>query len=270
MKSIKEIERALQKPFRQYLWSPFIHALKEFSLVNENDKIAVCISGGKDSLLLAKLFQELKKISTVNFEVVFISMNPGFTKENLDNLKNNIKDLQIPCEIYEDNVFEIAQKMSEKKPCYMCARLRRGSLYTKATELGCNKIALAHHFDDVVETNVMSMFYMGKIETMLPKLKSDNFDIELIRPLYYVHEKDIKRFMNYCEITPMSCGCPVASGILDSKRRETKLLLQELEKKDKDIKKRIMQSMFNVNIEKIISYKKGKEKYSIYENKENF
>ena len=266
MKSILEIEKSIQKKYRKELWTPFIHALKDFNLVEEKDKIAVAISGGKDSLLLSKLFQELKKISNVNFEVVFISMNPGFSEANLNNLKNNLKILNIPAEIYDDKVFEIAKKMSPKKPCYMCARLRRGSLYTKAIELGCNKLALGHHFDDVVETTVMSMFYMGKVETMLPKLKADNFDIELIRPLFYVEEKDIRRFIANAEITPMACGCEVATGILDSKRRDTKNLLSNLEKEDKDIKKRIMKSVFNVNIEKILAFKYKKEKFSVYDN----
>ena len=192
-------------------------------------------------------------------------MNPGFTEENLKMLKENVKNLNIPCHIYDDNVFKIAQKMDPKKPCYMCARLRRGSLYSHAVELGCNKLALGHHMDDVVETTVMSMFYMGKVETMLPKLHSDNFDIELIRPLFYVEEKDIRRFVKYIDLTPMACGCEVAKGILDSKRRDTKALLNSLVEKDKDIKKRIMQSVFNVNIEKILGFKCKREKYSVYD-----
>lgn len=265
MIELNQVERALQKNFKRYLWSPFIHALKDFNLVQEGDKIAVAISGGKDSLVLSKLFQELKRVSQVNFELCFICMNPGFSEYNLNMLKENLKNLNIPCQIYSENIFRIAQKMSPKKPCYMCAKMRRGSLYAKATELGCNKLALGHHMDDVIETTVMSMFYMGKIETMLPKLHSDNFDIELIRPLFYVEEKDIKRFVKYIGLTPMSCGCEVASGLFDSKRRDTKELLNQLVLKDKDIKKRIMQSVFNVNIEKILGYKYRKEKFSIYD-----
>lgn len=263
---LSDITKALQKKYRRVLWSPFIHALKDFELVKEGDKIAVAISGGKDSLVLAKLFQELKRVSDVNFEVVFISMNPGFTNENLELLRKNLKNLEIPCTIYDDSVFEIANKMNPIKPCYMCARLRRGSLYTMATKLGCNKLALGHHLDDVIETTVMSMFYMGKIETMLPKLHSDNFEIELIRPLFYIQEKDIKRFITHIGITPMNCGCKVASGLVDSKRKETKNLINELEKKDKDIKKRIMQSVFNVNIEKILAFKYKSQKISVFDN----
>lgn len=270
MKSIEEIEKSIQKKFRKELFTPFIHALKEFDMVNEGDKIAVAVSGGKDSLLLSKLFQELKRISDVNFEVFFISMNPGFSIINLENMKKNLVGMGIDCEIYDDNVFEIAKKMSDlrnsKKPCYMCARLRRGSLYTKATSLGCNKLALGHHLDDVVETTLMSMLYMGKFETMLPKLKADNFDIELIRPLFYVEEKNIKRFMKYNEIYAMNCGCEVASGLIESKRREIKELIASFELKDKDIKKRIMQSVFNVNIEKILGFKYKKENISVYDN----
>lgn len=268
MIELNEVLKSLQKKYRRVLWSPFIHALKDFNLINEGDKVAVAISGGKDSLVLAKLMQELQRISPVNFELEFISMNPGFTPQNLQLLQQNIKDLKIPCTIYDDKVFEIATKMNPKKPCYMCARLRRGSLYTKAVELGCNKLALGHHMDDVIETTVMSMFYMGKIETMLPKLHADNFDIELIRPLFYVQEKDIKKFISHIKITPMACGCSVASGLLDSKRRDTKNLLNELEKKDLDIKKRIMQSVFNVNIEKILEFKYKKNKISVFDNYE--
>lgn len=255
LKDIKEIERSIQKKYRGELWSPFIRALKEFELVEEGDKIAIAISGGKDSLLLAKLFQELKRASKTNFEIVFISMNPGFNEINLKNLKKNLEHLNIDCEIYDDNIFEIAEKIAKDYPCYMCAKMRRGSLYTKATSLGCNKLALGHHFDDVVETVLMSMFYMGKFETMLPKLQADNFDIELIRPLYYIEEKSIIKWVKNNGIMPMNCGCTVAAGKTSSKRRETKELLEQLVKNNPDIKKKIIQSTQNVNLEKILGYK---------------
>ena len=259
LKPIVEIEKSIQKKFRSELWSPFIHALKEFSMINDGDKVAVAISGGKDSLLLAKLFQELKRASKTKFEVVFISMNPGFNGENLKKLETNLKNLGIPGEIYQDNVFQVAEKIAKEYPCYMCAKMRRGSLYTKAASLGCNKLALGHHFDDVVETTLMSMFYMAKIETMLPKLKADNFEMELIRPLYYVEEKSIKNWIKYDGISPMNCGCTVAAGKTSSKRRETKELLDLLVKTNPDIKKSIMQSTKNVNLEKIVAWKnKGK------------
>lgn len=262
LQPLDEIEKSIQKKFRKDLWSPFIRALKEFEMVKDGDRIAIAISGGKDSLLLSKLFQELKRASKTNFELVFISMNPGFNNVNLQILKKNLEYLNIPCEIYNDNIFEVAEKIAKDYPCYMCAKMRRGSLYTKATSLGCNKLALGHHFDDVVETILMSMFYMGKFETMLPKLKSDNFDIELIRPLYYVEEKSIIKWVSSNGILPMNCGCTVAADKTSSKRRETKELIAELVKNNPDIKKRIILSTQNVNLEKILAWKSKGEKFS--------
>lgn len=266
LQSLDIIERSIQKKYRSELWLPFIRGLKEFELVKDGDKIAVAVSGGKDSLLLSKLFQELKRASKTNFEVVFISMNPGFNEINLQNLKKNLKHLNIPCEIYNDNIFEIAEKIAKDYPCYMCAKMRRGSLYTKATSLGCNKLALGHHFDDVIETTLMSMFYMGKFETMLPKLKSDNYDIELIRPLFYVEEKSIIKWVKNNGILPMNCGCTVAAEKTSSKRRETKELIAQLVKANPDIKKRIVQSIQNVNLEKILGWKDSNGKHSYLEN----
>lgn len=266
LKPIEEIEKSIQRKFRSELWSPFIHALKEFSMINDGDKIAVAISGGKDSLLLAKLFQELKRASKTKFEVVFISMNPGFNEENLKRLEKNLQYLNIPGEIYPDNVFQIAEKIAKDYPCYMCAKMRRGSLYSKATALGCNKLALGHHFDDVVETTLMSMFYMAKFETMLPKLKADNFDMELIRPLYYVEEENIKKWVRTNGISPMNCGCTVAAGKTSSKRKETKELLDLLVKNNPNIKKSIMQSAKNVNLEKIVGWKNKGEYFSYLDN----
>ena len=266
LQSLDIIERSIQKKYRSELWSPFIRGLKEFELVKDGDKIAVAVSGGKDSLLLSKLFQELKRASKTNFEVVFISLNPGFNEINFQNFKKNIKNLNIPCEIYDDNIFEIAEKIAKDYPCYMCAKMRRGSLYTKATSLGCNKLALGHHFDDVIETTLMSMFYMGKFETMLPKLKSDNFNIELIRPLFYVEEKAIIKWVRNNGILPMNCGCTVAAEKTSSKRRETKELIAQLVKANPDIKKRIVQSIQNVNLEKILGWKDSNGKHSYLEN----
>ncbi|MCP1223014.1 ATP-binding protein [Sebaldella sp. S0638] len=262
LKTTDEIERSIQKKYRKYLWSPFIKAAKEFSLIEEGDKIAVAISGGKDSLLLAKLLQELQRASRTKFELVFISMNPGFNSENLQNLQKNLDHLRIPCEIYDDNIFEIAEKMAKDYPCYMCAKMRRGSLYTKAVSLGCNKLALGHHMDDVAETVLMSIFQMSKYETMLPRLKADNFDIELIRPLYYVEEKDIIKFTVNNGILAMNCGCTVAAGKTSSKRRETKELIREMVKTNPNIKKNILNSTKNVNLEKILGWKAGGEKHS--------
>ncbi|AMD94167.1 tRNA 2-thiocytidine biosynthesis TtcA family protein [Leptotrichia sp. oral taxon 847] len=266
LQPLEIIEKSIQKKYRSELWSPFIHALKEYEMVKDGDKIAVAISGGKDSLLLSKLFQELKRASKTDFEVVFISMNPGFNEVNLKNLKKNLNHLNIPCEIYEDNIFEVAERIAKDYPCYMCAKMRRGSLYTKAVSLGCNKLALGHHFDDVVETTLMSMFYMGKFETMLPKLKSDNYDIELIRPLFYVEEKSIIKWVKNNGILPMNCGCTVAASKTSSKRRETKELIAQLIKDNPDIKKRIVHSMQNVNLEKILGWKDSTGKHSYLEN----
>ena len=266
LRPLNEIEKSIQKRYRSELWSPFIKGLKEFEMVKDGDRIAVAISGGKDSLLLAKLFQELKRASKTDFELVFISMNPGFNEINLSNLKKNLEHLEIPCEIYNDSIFEIAEKIAKDYPCYMCAKMRRGSLYSKATSYGCNKLALGHHMDDVIETTLMSIFYMGKFETMLPKLKSDNFDIELIRPLFYVEEKSIIKWVRNNGILAMNCGCTVAAGKTSSKRRETKELIAELVKNNPDIKKRIVQSAQNVNLEKILGWKMSGEKFSYLDN----
>ena len=268
LKPVEEIEKSIQKKYRLQLWSPFIKALKDFNLVEENDKIAVAISGGKDSLLLAKLFQELKRASKINFEVIFIAMNPGFNQRNLDSLKFNLNHLNIPCEIYDNNIFDVADKIAKDYPCFLCAKMRRGSLYTKATELGCNKLALGHHLDDVIETTLMSMMYMSKFETMLPKLKSDNFNIELIRPLYYVEEKDIIKFTKNNGLNPMNCGCTVVAEKTSTKRREVKELIDNIYKNDPDIKKRLLASTLNVNIEKILGFKYKGQKFSYSDNYE--
>lgn len=265
LKDLKEIERSIQKKFRGKLWSPFIKGLKEYKMVQEGDKIAVAISGGKDSLLMAKLFQELKRVSTTNFDLVFISMNPGFNEENSIRLDENLKHLNIPCIKYEDNIFEVAEKMAKEYPCYLCAKMRRGSLYTMATKLGCNKLALGHHFDDVIETTIMNIFYAGEFKTMMPKLKSQNFDIELLRPLYYLREKDIRKFTNYNGLNPMNCGCVVAAGRTSSKRREVKELIANLEISDKDIKAKIFNSVRNINLNQCIAWKKDNRTYNFME-----
>lgn len=256
LKKVEDIERSIQKKYRGKLWSPFIKALKEFEMIEDGDKIAVAISGGKDSLLLAKLLQELQRASNTKFQLEFIAMNPGFNEANLENLEKNIKHLNIPCIIYNDNVFEVAEKMAKEYPCYMCAKMRRGSLYNKAVELGCNKLALGHHFDDVVETTMINMFYAGSFKTMMPKLHSQNYEnIELIRPLYYVKEKDIKRYTQNNGILAMNCGCTVAAGKTSSKRSEVKELLKNLEANDPHIKAKIFNSTKNINLDQCIGWK---------------
>lgn len=261
LKNLQDIERSIQKKFRRQLWGPYIKALKEFQMVEEGDKIAVAISGGKDSLLMAKLFHELKRISEVNFEVEFISMNPGFNEINSKRLDENLKHLGINCIRYNDNIFEVAEKMAKDYPCYLCAKMRRGSLYSMAEKLGCNKLALGHHFDDVIETTLLNIFYAGEFKTMMPKLKSSNYNIELIRPLYYIKEKDIRKFTDYNGLNPMNCGCVVAAGKTSSKRKEIKELLKVLDSKDNGIKAKVFNSVRNVNLNQCISWKNGEKTY---------
>ena len=260
---IKEIERAILKKYRSKLYAPFIRALQEYELIQENDKIAVCVSGGKDSLLLAKLFQELHRHSDIPFELYFIAMDPGFNEENRKALENNCRILNIPIQIKNSKVFQIAQKLDPQKPCYMCAKMRRGFLYEFARELGCNKIALAHHRNDVIETILLNVLYGGKYNTMMPKLKSTNFEgMELIRPLVLVEEKDIIHYMNYIEIVPMSCGCPVSANELTSKRKEIKKLIADIKKDFKDVEISIYRSAENVNNNCILGWKWKDKKYS--------
>ena len=267
LKDLKEIERSIQTTYRKEIWTPFVRALKTFSMINDGDKVAVAISGGKDSLILAKLLQELKRISTTKFELVFISMNPGFNDVNINNLKKNLDHLNIPCEIYDSNIFEISEMIAKDYPCYICAKMRRGSLYSKAKSLGCNKLALGHHFDDVVETIMMSILYMSKYETMLPKLKSDNFEgLELIRPLYFVEERVIINYTKNAGLAPINCGCTVAAGKTSSKRSEVKKMIANLVKTDPDIKKRIFQSSQNINLEKVLGWKTDEGRFSYLDN----
>lgn len=255
LQDCQTIERSIHKTYRRHLWAPFIRAIKEFNLIENGDRIAVAISGGKDSLLLAKLFQALQRTRLYDFELVFIAMNPGFHQENLTALEANLKHLQIPAEIYADNIFERAEARSKEFPCYQCAQMRRGSLYAKATEHGCNKLALGHHYDDVLETILLNIFYAGKFETMLPTLPAKNFDVQLIRPLYYVEEADIIRYTKQNGIQAMNCGCTVAAGRTASKRSEIKQLIKQLDAIDPGIKNNILSSTRNVNLEKILGWR---------------
>lgn len=267
---ILEIERMIITRFRPKLYAPFIRALQEFDMIKAGDKVGVCISGGKDSLLLAKLFQELHRHSDFPFSLEFIVMDPGFNKENLENLKHNLEYLQIPAHILQSDVFSVARKMGGQKPCYLCARMRRGFLYQAAKDLGCNKIALGHHFDDVVETIMINMLYGAQYNTMMPKLKSTNFSgMELIRPLYFIKEKDIIAWMKASEFTSMNCGCSVASGEISGKRKEIKELIKELKLKFSDVDMNIFRSAENVNLNCCISWKKGTEKFNFLTEYEN-
>ena len=230
--NIKDIEKSIIKKFRKEIWSQFVKAIKDYKLITDNDKIAVCISGGKDSFLLAKCMQEIIKHGKMNFELEFIVMNPGYKKEHLDNIISNAELLNIPIKIFNTDIFEVSDFLNSEKPCYMCARMRRGYLYNFAKELGCNKIALGHHFDDAIETTLLNMFYCGEFKTMMPKLKSTNHPgMELIRPMIKISERDIITYMNYCEIKALGCACKVSEGVVDSQRKEMKEFIVELRKK---------------------------------------
>ena len=257
-----EIERSLEKKFRKELLRPFIKAIQDFNLIEENDKIAIAISGGKDSLVLAKLFQQLKRHNKFNFELEFIAMDPGFNQINFDLLIKNCEYLNIPIKIYKSDIFKITNKIAYLNPCYMCARMRRGFLYSKAKELGCNKLALGHHFDDVIETTMLNILYAGEFKTMVPKIKSENFeDIDLIRPMVYIKEKDIMTWKNYSNIITMDCGCEVEAKKFSSKRREVKELLNNLSKNNQNILDSIFSSATNVNIDAVYGYSKLGEKF---------
>ena len=261
MEKYKEIERSIIKKYRKEIWSRFVAAVQDYELIKENDNIMVCISGGKDSFLLAKCIQELQRHGKFKFNAHFVVMNPGYNEKNIKMIYENAKILNIPIEVFESDVFNVVTSIESKSPCYLCARMRRGYLYNKANELGCNKIALGHHFDDVIETSLLSMFYGSEIKTMLPKLHSDNFlGLELIRPLYLIKESDIIAWKNYNDLTFLNCACKFTeeSSIDEekSKRKEMKKLINELRKKNKDIDYNIFKSMDNVNINCILGYKK--------------
>ena len=247
-----EIERSIIKKYRKTIWSNFIGAVQEYELIKENDKIAVCISGGKDSMILAKCMQQLWRHSEVPFELVFIVMDPGYNTENRKLIEENLKILNIPAEIFESDIFEVTVR-SGGSPCYLCARMRRGCLYSKAKSLGCNIIALGHHFNDVVETVLMSMMYSSEIKTMLPKLHSTNFEgMELIRPLYKVKEQDIISWSNYNGLRFLQCACKFTEESTEredlSKRKETKALIEYIKTFNPNADDNIFRSLHNVNL----------------------
>ncbi len=257
----EEVEISIRKKFHKEIFSRFTEALNKYDLLKEGDKVAVCISGGKDSFLLAKLFQELKRHKKFPFEVVFLCMDPGYALRNRQKIEENAKILNIPLTIFETNIFENVHNI-EKSPCYICARMRRGYLYNEARKLGCNKIALGHHYDDVIETILMGMLYSGQIQTMMPKLHSKNFEgMELIRPLYLVREKDILHWRDYNGLDFLQCACrfteEVESGESQhtSKRAETKALIKAMKEKDECIEGNIFKSVENVCLDTIIAYK---------------
>ena len=262
-KTLEEIERSILKRYRKGIWSKFIKAIKDYNLVEDGDKIAVAISGGKDSLLMAKLFQELHRHSQVKFDLEFIAMDPGYHPQIRELLEENCKHLNIPVHIYETKIFDIIDEKAKEYPCYLCARMRRGSLYAKARELGCNKLALGHHYNDVIETTMLNVLYAGNFKTMLPKLKADNFpDMELIRPLYYIEEEYIKRFIRYTGLWPLNCACMVAAKKGGNKRHEIKDLIAKLKENFNDVDKSIFKAAANVNMNSILGWEKDGEKYS--------
>ena len=255
----KSVEESIRKKFHKTLFSPFCKAINTYKLLEAGDKVAVCISGGKDSMLMAKLFQELKRHNKFNFELVFLVMDPGYNKKNRLLLEENAKKLAVPIQIFESDIFENVVNI-EKSSCYICARMRRGHLYSKAKELGCNKIALGHHFDDVIETILMGMLYGGQVQTMMPKLKSTNFEgMELIRPLYLIREEDIKKWAEHNSLNFLQCACKFTedSSLNEelSKRKEVKKLISTLKKSNPQVEANIFRSVENVNLATIIEYK---------------
>ena len=268
---VKEIERNLIKKFRKDIWSKFIKAVNDFNLISDNDKIMVCISGGKDSFLLAKCIQELQRHGKIHFEARYVVMDPGYNAYNLEYIKDNAKLLGVPIEIFNTDIFDVVANVESKSPCYLCAKMRRGHLYNHAKEIGCNKIALGHHFDDVIETTLLSMFYGSEFKTMMPKLHSDNYEgLELIRPLYFVREESIIKFRDYHELKFINCACRFTEGcslINDgtSKRREMKELIKDLRKLNPDIDYNIYKSTTNVNLDCVLGYKDENGKHLFLE-----
>ncbi len=267
------IERSLIKKYRKEIWNPFIAGVKRYEMINDGDKIAVCISGGKDSWIMANLLRHLQKISDTKFELIYLCMDPGYKEVNRKKIEDNAKLMNIHLEIFESDIFDAVNTM-DGSPCYMCARMRRGHLYAKAKELGCNKIALGHHFDDVIETTLMGMMYGAQIQGMLPKLHSTNFEgMELIRPLYCVHEDAIIAWKNYNSLEFIQCACRFVEnrdssedGIGESKRQEIKFLIRDLKKVNPLVDSNIFNSIHSVNVDTMPGYKmKGKE-YSFLDN----
>ena len=271
----QEIERSIFKKYKSTLWAPFLSAVNQYELLKEGDRVAVCISGGKDSMLMAKLFQLLQRHSSYPFELVFLMMDPGYSPAHRKQIEDNAATLGIPLTVFETNIFLVSDTIS-RKPCYLCARMRRGHLYNKARELNCNKIALGHHMNDAIETTVMSMFWSSKLETIIPKSNSENFEgMELIRPMYRTKEDDILSWCAYNDLHFIQCACSFTERMaqddseLTSKRRETKLLLKELKKNNPDIEENIFRALHAVQIESFPGYKANHAMHSFLENYPN-
>ena len=263
----EQVERSIIKTYRKDIWRKFTKAVTIYDLIKDGDKIAVCISGGKDSFLLAKCMQEIKKHGKIKFDLEFIVMDPGYSKENLDKVKKNAELLGIPIHVYESTIFESLKSMDVKSPCYMCARMRRGHLYRFASDLGCNKIALGHHYNDVIETIMLGILYNGEIVSMLPKIKSKNFPgMELIRPLYLVRESAIINWLKYNELEFINCACPLKKE--DSKRAEVKELIKKLRETNKFVEYNIFKSVENININQVMGYIDNDKRYNYYDDYE--
>lgn len=266
MNECKEIEKSIIKKYRKDIWSKFVKAINEYQLIQEDDKIAVCISGGKDSFLMAKCMQEIQKHGKISFALEFIVMNPGYNDRNLQLIKANAEKMQIPIKIFNSDIFGIVTNVTEGNPCYLCARMRRGCLYNYAKELGCNKIALGHHFDDVIETVLLNVFYGAELKSMMPKLHSTNFKgMELIRPMYLIKEKDIIAWANYNNLKFLNCACRFTEKVHnkeeESKRKEIKNLILQLKKNNPNIDHNIFKSVENINLNTVIAYKKDNKLY---------
>ena len=278
MEKYKEIERSIITKYRKDIWCKFVKAITDYQLIEENDNIMVCISGGKDSFLLAKCIQELQRHGKVKFNARYVVMDPGYNDYNRSFILDNAKTLNIPIEIFESDIFDVVSTVDSKSPCYLCARMRRGHLYNKAKELGCNKIALGHHFDDVIETSLLSMFYGSEIKTMLPKLHSDNFKgLELIRPLYLVKEEAIIAWKKYNDLTFINCACRFTEGcslINDgtSKRKEMKELIKNMRKVNNNVDQSIFKALSNVNLNCVLGWRQNDDRHSFlddYEKQKN-
>ena len=259
----KEIEKSIIKRYRKEIWAKFVKAVKEYELISENDKIAVCISGGKDSFLLAKCMQELLRHGKFHYTLEFIVMNPGYSKENIEKIKENLKTMEIDAHIFDTPIFEYTSNTDN--PCYLCAKMRRGYLYSYAKKLGCNKIALGHHFNDVIETVLLNMLFNGTYASMMPKLHSDNFsNMELIRPLYLIREKDIISWAKYNNLNFLDCACTVTKKDI-GKRKVVKNLVNDLNNIYSEADKNILKSTLNVNLNTLLGYKKNNKKHNFLE-----
>ena len=266
VRPLEEIEKCIVKRYKKHIWSKFLKAINDYKLISDGDRIAVAISGGKDSLLMAKMFQELKKYSNIDFELVFLAMDPGYRDDIRVKLEELCKYLNIPVEIFESGIFRITDEIARDNPCYMCARMRRGALYNKAEELGCNKLALGHHYDDVIETTMMNILCSGNFKTMLPKIKSSKSGkMQIIRPLYYIREEYIKRFVRYTGIEPLDCACTVTSKKSGNKRYEIKELISSLTDNFDNVEKSIFKAAQNVNIDSVLGWEKDGVKHSFME-----